>query len=928
MFRKNHKLVKLGELSLAGAALAGVCLNANVVNAIHVHATDSTTVQSGSSTNTSKKPNAVNWGKLDAKEWQGHVDGNYFVLDSYSGDPYHVIVPNEADLQTAGIDTQGKQVRVTSKFMHSLYLKLYKNSNKDDSSSIKFSNTNGDKVKAIDANWSDVFAQPIDRSNRDDLRNFDGSGLDTSNITNMSDMFSSSGISDISTLKNWNTSNVTNMSGMFSEDYISDLTPLKDWNTSNVTNMSAMFYNYDSMIEKADFSKWNFSNLDHTEHPLNNFISANNESGVINLGDNKTLPSWFMDPESYPDKNVTDKNGNPEIRYHNGNVFTSTKGKNIILTSNPKLLANPNKDFNYITFLSADRKQKKLIDTPVFINSTFDNILQDAKNIQQKVYTNFKQENPKIAHRFKGIDSVTQEVTDPVYALNVTYWEERLRSIDMYFHDAEENKMLDEYTHHLSQPDRPNNNGPVDYSSVMNDINNIYKLGYGYGVSEHENAPYSELNPAKYPLIKNWDWFEGTSYNSHVIYNITPLWEEAEDQTHYEKMRITYQLYHRHTKVSYNNTKTTNDIIPTTDKRYPSGVDESSLNRAIKRTIYCVDDQGKTVHEPIVQTIKMHRDADIDIVTGKVTYTDWTIDGDDSFAKVDVPKIGGYTPDKNTVKAIDKPDYGKNYDTTIVYNRNNEDTSITYVDDTTGKVIKTDTAKPKIGDKIIFETNPDDYVKQLESKGYELVSNNYKDGTTASQDPTKNKFTVHMKHHMTTVERTKDVHENITYKITDKDGKVTTEKAKNVPVLHFKQTGLKDAVTGQTDWNGTIDAQSFTKVAVPKRDGYVSDVIEVPAKQVNVTNADWDKDHDVNVTVNYTPEKKDTPVTPNKPETTKRTPEDTSIFGKNLNAQKDNDLPEMAENKSGVVAAGLGIVSLAGLAGLAGVQIKKQKHEN
>lgn len=260
--------------------------------------------------------------------------------------------------------------------------------------------------------------------------------------------------------------------------------------------------------------------------------------------------------------------------------------------------------------------------------------------------------------------------------------------------------------------------------------------------------------------------------------------------------------------------------------------------------------------------------------------------------------------------------------------------SIKYVDDTTDQTLKEDNnshTDGKIGEAIQFSTNPETVIKDYESKGYELVSNDFKAGTILEKDPVTREYTVHLKHATTNVERTKDVHENITYKITNKDGKVTTEQAQNTPILHFKQAGVKDMVTGQTNWNGKIDAQIFTEIQVPKKQGFVSDVQTIPAKQVTITGANWDQNHDINVTINYKPEKQIEQGTQNQEtpaQQNKRTSEDTSVFKQGITAQKDNTLPEMAENKDSVVAAGIGVASLVSLAGLAGTQIKKREGQD
>ena len=67
-----------------------------------------------------------------------------------------------------------------------------------------------------------------------------GNGWDTSKVTDMSFMFSYTGLTTLD-LSGWNTSNVTNMSDMFEE--CRDLTSLNlgNWDTSSVTDMSYMF---------------------------------------------------------------------------------------------------------------------------------------------------------------------------------------------------------------------------------------------------------------------------------------------------------------------------------------------------------------------------------------------------------------------------------------------------------------------------------------------------------------------------------------------------------------------------------------------------------------------------------------------------------------------------------------------------------------
>lgn len=184
------------------------------------------------------------WGKLDVTKWQGSVQDGLYQLTNYTGDPNHIIVPNEADFEKAGKSTNGLQVGISSGTTQSLV------SNR--AQTIAFSKTNNQKVKAIGTDWSTTFYGS-------NLSKFDGSNLDVSNVTDMNYMFYKNKISDLTSLANWNTSNVTDMQSMFESNSISDLTPLAHWNTSKVTDMSNMFANNPDIIDLKPIANWNIS---------------------------------------------------------------------------------------------------------------------------------------------------------------------------------------------------------------------------------------------------------------------------------------------------------------------------------------------------------------------------------------------------------------------------------------------------------------------------------------------------------------------------------------------------------------------------------------------------------------------------------------------------------------------------------------------
>ncbi|MGJ3963872.1 mucin-binding protein, partial [Limosilactobacillus fermentum] len=112
-----------------------------------------------------------------------------------------------------------------------------------------------------------------------------------------------------------------------------------------------------------------------------------------------------------------------------------------------------------------------------------------------------------------------------------------------------------------------------------------------------------------------------------------------------------------------------------------------------------------------------------------------------------IPFVPGYTPEDNTGKpliSVDPDDPTKGYvpptpsdygtDTTITYTADKQQGSVSYVDDTTGKTLKTDSISGTTGSKSSYSTSGSiaDYKKQ----GYELVTDGYPADLTFDNDDT------------------------------------------------------------------------------------------------------------------------------------------------------------------------------------------------
>ncbi|WP_263851028.1 mucin-binding protein [Fructilactobacillus sanfranciscensis] len=206
-------------------------------------------------------------------------------------------------------------------------------------------------------------------------------------------------------------------------------------------------------------------------------------------------------------------------------------------------------------------------------------------------------------------------------------------------------------------------------------------------------------------------------------------------------------------------------------------------------------------------------------------------------------------------------------DTTITYTADKQKGSVSYVDDTTGKTLKTDSISGTTGSKSSYSTsgNIADYKKQ----GYELVTDGYPAGHVF--DTTEPTYTVILKHKVTDVTPNKPGQPNQPVDLNNPDGpkypdgtaesdlvktvtrtihyqydngkKVTPDV---IETTTFKRNASFDQVTGKvtyTNWNET--SHSFDKVDSPVIKGYTPNVNNVSSLTVNPDSKDS------NVTVIY-----------------------------------------------------------------------------
>lgn len=263
--------------------------------------------------------------------------------------------------------------------------------------------------------------------------------------------------------------------------------------------------------------------------------------------------------------------------------------------------------------------------------------------------------------------------------------------------------------------------------------------------------------------------------------------------------------------------------------------DKKAVNQVIH---YVYKDTGDKAAEDHTATLGFSRTISTDKVTKEKTYSDWAADNADSFSEVVSPVLKGYTADQLKVSEMT----GITSDTadisvTVSYTRNQGTIDVTYIDETTGKVLSTKDLSGGTGDSSNYTTV--DTIKSYTDKGYELVSSDYpEDGTKFADDPQH--YVVRLKHGTVVETENKSVNEVIHYVYDNGDKAADNYKA----TIVFSRTITTDKVTGEktnSDWTADNDGR-FAAVLSPIIKDYIASQLKIDEMTgITVDTADIEK---------------------------------------------------------------------------------------
>jgi LPXTG-motif cell wall-anchored protein len=253
------------------------------------------------------------------------------------------------------------------------------------------------------------------------------------------------------------------------------------------------------------------------------------------------------------------------------------------------------------------------------------------------------------------------------------------------------------------------------------------------------------------------------------------------------------------------------------------GLTEVTDKKAVNQVIHYVYEGGGEAAPDHNATVDFSRTITTDRVTNVKTTGDWTADNGDSFASVTSPVIDGYTADQLKVSEMT----GITADTedisvTVTYTRNQGTIDVTYIDETTGKILTTKDLSGGTGDDSGYTTA--DTIKSYTDKGYELISDGYpKDGTKFADD--LQHYIVRLKHGTIVDTENKSVNEVIHYVYDNGDKAADNYKA----TIVFSRTITTDKVTGEktySDWTADNGGR-FAAVLSPIIKDYIASQLKI-----------------------------------------------------------------------------------------------------
>lgn len=526
------------------------------------------------------------------KDWQVDAKGNVTYIGK-STDLTTITVPNNYDFYQAGKIQAGQSVTIAASVIHNLLKQ-----NRQLSELIISSD--GDGKLIAKGNWKAAFSGYDDNYMNQytcRVKSFDLGGLDVSQVTSMARMFDSDrDLVRITGLGNWNTGKVTDMSYMFNgTSKLSTLDSIEKWDVQQVSNMDYMFSQaFDNACEwplTLDLSSWNTKSLTKLSHL---FYYA----GITNLN----ISNW----------NLTKMTKQSRAQYLFANAGTLQKSKadnedmasfGFVLTMNQvKLPQTANYKLQANDFYATRSGDIPLL---VFTDLTDANLL----NILNSELTSFNymtgKDEPSRRHAFsvKLEDGTTKTISISRVYKNE---QEEIATIQSAIKQA---AAKDGYS--LTTAPTVSSLTPAQRISNTYTISYVAQPQITHIIFEDENGN----------LIQSSTINGKTDETVDVDVKVPTGWEIVSGTL---PAQITFAGIQ----------------TPDTVVKLKHTITSTAVEKTVNRNIYITYPDKKS--QTITQSVSFKRTATTDQITGKITYTDWQVDGTATdFAAIDLSSYQG-----------------------------------------------------------------------------------------------------------------------------------------------------------------------------------------------------------------------------------------------------------------------------------------------
>ncbi|HFD0793282.1 TPA: BspA family leucine-rich repeat surface protein [Enterococcus faecium] len=393
-------------------------------------------------------------------EWNYQWDSsdNCYKLTEYIGTNTNIVVPNEIVGKPTKID-------LTSAFP---LINLGGSNQWTKVTSVRFSNDNGKKVKAIGTQiWFNSWSNMTD---------FDGSGLDISNVNKLERTFENCSKLRNVNLSGWNTSNITNMYKMFANCSALETINVKHFNTARVTNMQGVFSQCSS-LRNLDLSAWNTINVTNFADMFNGCSNMTD----LNVGGFATSNATSMQGmfKNCPNLKILDLSSfTLREGVKDSGIFTTSEITELLVLANDEKL----KSLNYETRFNRVPLNGPVLDANggkfsgnTVIKKYFEKCAYEPRKIELAEFEKFKNENQPSNEGFdnrfiewRPSTSIPDNITSVLDLINITYqaqWE----NADWDFEENDNRILLTRYKGTSNEVIVPTKSGGKNI--VLKDIN-------------------------------------------------------------------------------------------------------------------------------------------------------------------------------------------------------------------------------------------------------------------------------------------------------------------------------------------------------------------------------------------------------------------------------------------------------------------------